>query len=218
VIASIVIPTYNQDPAKLQRALYSALAQTVRCEIIVVDDGSDERVPVSGAIRHETNLGIAAALNTGIRAMTTDWFCWLSSDDTFTPEKVEVQRTFLATKAGLASYHAFRVDGAGKCFQPWGTTHQQKRILRAGCAINGSTVMIHRDVFADVGLFDESFKFGQDWEMWCRIGWKYRWHGLDQILGDRYTGGNLTGRIMSDPELLDIKNAEDERVRCLYLV
>lgn len=218
MIASIIIPTYNQDPAKLQRAVYSALAQTVPCEVIVVDDGSDDRVRFSGAIRHDTNRGISAAVNTGIKAMSTDWFCWLSSDDTFAPEKVEVQRHFLASKASLASYHAFRVDGAGKCFQPWGTMHQQKRILRAGCAINGSTVMIHKDVFADVGLFDEAYRFGQDWEMWCRIGWKYRWHGLDQILGDRYTGGNLTGRIHGNPDLTAIRDAENERVRATYLV
>jgi glycosyltransferase involved in cell wall biosynthesis len=214
--ATIVIPTYNQDPAKLARALCSAQKQTLQCEVIVVDDGSSE--PIAGAIRHEANRGVAAALNTGIRAMGTDWFCWLSSDDSLEPGKVEAQGTYLSRWGGLAGYHAFTVDGGGKFFQPWGTHHQQKRILRAGCAINGSTVMLHRDIFRQLGMFDESYVYGQDWEMWCRIGWQVRWYGLDQILGDRTTSGNWTGRIMADPRMRAAKEAEDRRIRERYLV
>jgi len=215
--ASIVIPTYNQDPDSLARAIASTRAQTVPVEVIVVDDGSD--VPVVGATTtHLSNRGISAALNSGIAAMTTDWFCWLPSDDTFLPRKVELQLMMLEARRGLAGYHAFRVDGSGKFFQPMNTLHQQKRILRAGCAINGGTVMLHRSVFDEVGLFDESYRFGQDWEFWCRVGWRMRWYGLDQILGDRYTDGNLTSRIMADSNLLAVKNAEDERIRATYLV
>jgi glycosyltransferase involved in cell wall biosynthesis len=88
-VASIVIPTYNQRPQYLAEAVNSALGQTVpNVEVIVVDDGSDEppfadrdlKPENLQIIRHETNRGIAAALNTGIRASSAPWVCWLSSD------------------------------------------------------------------------------------------------------------------------------------------
>src|SRR5215211_7356724 len=74
---SIVIPTLNRWNKLARRGLRAALSQRgVNIEAIVVDDGSATSPPESPPfddprvriIRHETNLGVAAARNTGIRA------------------------------------------------------------------------------------------------------------------------------------------------------
>lgn len=202
-VASITIPTFNTSPALLQAAIDSALGQTVPVEVIVIDDGSDVPVPAQDGVRllrHDQNRGIAAALNTGIEAATAPWICWLSSDDEFAPMKVEAQLEHLLRVGGRAGHHAWlaydraaleatgdvsvyhRRDGvwlptnAMSCTCIWSGPGQQNRMLSRACRINGACSAIHRSVFEDVGLYDTGFKYGQDWELWCRIGKKYRWY------------------------------------------
>lgn len=222
---SIVIPTYNQRPAYLFSAMQSALNQSVECEVIVVDDGSDEKPWSTTAeiISHEENRGIAAALNTGIKTMTGDWFCWLPSDDIFAHDKVERQHAAMVTSNHRVSYHRYysssRLDASPESIsidhrvESW--KHQRQR-LATGCVINGLTVMIHRSVFDDVGLFDESYRLAQDWEMWCRISRKYHWLYMPEPLATRRTGGNLTESVAKDAELTALLHAENARVKAEY--
>jgi hypothetical protein len=135
--ATIVIPTYNQNPKWLKKAVYSASHQTVPVEVIIVDDGSNPPVPFTGwpenvrVIRHikdkfcgpnavaysddpnagelvSENRGISAALNTGIKAMTTKKFCWLSSDDLLDPRKVQMQLAHMRDTDGKLSFHRYQ--------------------------------------------------------------------------------------------------------------
>lgn len=258
-VASIIIPTYNQDPKLLKAAVYSALGQTVPVEVIVVDDGTTDYEIVAGGaqkhteaaavtrdtpiplplkptvslprgvklLHHKENCGISAALNAGIEAMTTEWFCWLSSDDLLDPRKVEIQLGAVRTagaKCSFTRYGAIR-SGAGDTYQRfaqlpgWRTLIEQKRILAEGCAINGSTVMIHKSVFAELGRFDPEFRYGQDWEMWCRIGQKYPWLQVDEVLGTRRENGNLTQLIAREDatgERRKRRDQEDELIRMRY--
>lgn len=219
---SIIVPTYNQRSAYLASALRSAENQTVPVEIILVDDGSDE--PVRGTtVRHEKNRGIAAALNTGIRAMTGDWFCWLPSDDLFAHDKVERQHAALLQSGHKASYHRYyvstREDGAPEriSIEHYAESHKhQRQRLATGCVINGMTVMIHRSVFDEVGLFDESYKLAQDWEMWCRIVQKHEWFYLREPLGTRRKAGNLTEQVERDGELSRLMAEENARIKGQY--
>lgn len=226
--ASIIIPTYNQKPELLKAAIASASAQSVPVEIIVVDDGSEPPVQVPPGVklvRHERNQGISAALNSGITTMTTEWFCWLSSDDTLSPTKVDTQLTELLKVGAKAGFHDYDVPVSslrGSRLPPqWRNLEEQHAQLVRGCCINGSTVMVHRSVFNDVGMFDLAFKFGQDWEMWCRIGEKYLWHATSQVLGSRHEGGNLTQLIAAECSASPRRKQrddEDARIRARYAV
>ena len=218
---SVVVPTYNQRPAYLDSALASAACQTYPCEIIVVDDGSDE--PVPGAISHDKNRGIAAALNTGIAAATGEWICWLPSDDLYAPGKVECQLAAVKASGHLASYHRYytttRETGEPEriSIEHRGLSHKhQRQRLASGCVINGLTVMVHRSVFADLGLFDETLKLAQDWEMWCRIAQKHAWLYLSEPLATRRTSGNLTERVDHDAELSALMAYENALVKERY--
>ena len=82
---SIIIPSYNQQEY-LSDAIESALAQTVNCEVIVVDDGSTDNslaIAKSYPIRviEQVNKGLASARNTGIMNAKGDWILLLDADD-----------------------------------------------------------------------------------------------------------------------------------------
>jgi len=72
-------------------------------------------------------------------------------------------------------------------------------------------------VFDDVGLFDTSFRYGQDWEMWARVGRKYRWLALEEILGSRRRSEfNLTAQIGRSDKMRAVRDAEDRRIKDMY--
>src|SRR3990167_263785 len=94
MVASIIITTKDR-PELLKRALRSALNQTYKeYEIICVDDYSDnweepffnERV---FWVRHETNKGLSAARNTGIKAAKGEYIVCLDDDNELMPTFLE---------------------------------------------------------------------------------------------------------------------------------
>ena len=94
--ATVVIPTRDR-PELLERAVRSALAQTVRdIEVIVVDDGSVEPVSIGRrdgrlrVIRHDQPRGVSAARNAGLRAARGRWVTFTDDDDELLPNMVEV--------------------------------------------------------------------------------------------------------------------------------
>lgn len=107
---TIIVPTFNQKDF-LQEAIDSALAQTVPCEVIVVNDGSTDgsrfilddyadRVKVI----HQVNKGLPSARNTGIMNATTELILMLDSDDKLLPTCVErIEKVFDDTDADIVS-------------------------------------------------------------------------------------------------------------------
>src|SRR6202007_291490 len=100
-LASVIIPCFNQARF-LGEALESALAQSYgSCEVIVVDDGStDETAKVAAAfnrIRYlsQTNRGLAAARNAGLKASAGRYLVFLDADDRLLPDAVATGASIL---------------------------------------------------------------------------------------------------------------------------
>ncbi|HKJ45206.1 MAG TPA: glycosyltransferase family A protein [Balneolales bacterium] len=185
VPVSIVIPTYNRK-SLLSRALVSVLNQTAQpAEIIVVDDGSKDGT--EQMIRddfpnvrycHQTNHGVSAARNKGIGLSNGSWIAFLDSDDEWKPQKLEKQITALRDSSVDKICHTNEVWIRNGKF-----VNQKKKHKKYGgyiykkclplCRISPSAVMIHRSVFDDIGLFDESLPACEDYDLWLRICSKY---------------------------------------------
>jgi glycosyltransferase involved in cell wall biosynthesis len=177
---TIVIPFFNCP--FIAQAIESALNQTYQnIEIIVVNDGSTKHhekiIPYLNRITYieKENGGTASALNLGIKNSAGDYFAWLSSDDTFRSTKIEKQLYFMLQNNAMASYSNFYLinDQGSIVSHPQGigfSDHVQflKR-MRRGCVINGCTVMVNMNVFKQLGLFDESLLYTQDYDFWLRI-------------------------------------------------
>jgi glycosyltransferase involved in cell wall biosynthesis len=126
---SVVVPVFNTAPY-LARCLQSLRESTLReIEIICVDDAStdesagivedfvrrDDRIRL---IRHERNLGLGGARNTGIAAARGDYVGGVDSDDWVAPTMYE--RLLEATDGGRADVVEggyLRIDSAGEVFR-----------------------------------------------------------------------------------------------------
>lgn len=182
-LVSIVIPTYNRA-RYLAEAVDSALNQTYRnIEVIVVDDGSTDNTPdicrrYGSEIRYirKPNAGIGSALNTGIINMSGPWFKWLSSDDALYPKAVEELMKAAAHTDGEIIYSDFvRIDEEGRILDAYrepdlGYEEFCATLWLAGRWFigNGSSILIHRSCFKEVGLFDEKLRFQEDYDWWLR--------------------------------------------------
>lgn len=206
---SVVIPTYN-CARYLAEAVESALHQTYTDrEVLVVDDGSIDRTPFlleryGAAIRtiRKPNGGAPSALNEGIRQARGEWIAWLSSDDAFLPEKLERQMAYAEAHPECALIYTnwLVVDGRGEKISylvspPFRSKAEQIRALLRGCVINGSTTLVRKEAYEQVGLFDAELLQAHDWDIWLRLARDYRFgHVAEPLLRYRWHGGNLSAR------------------------
>ncbi|MET0093096.1 MAG: glycosyltransferase family A protein, partial [Sedimenticola sp.] len=182
---SVIIPTHNRADL-LERALKSVQAQTLPpLEVIVVDDGSEDhtREMVSEKFPrvhylHQPNRGVSSARNLGISEARGDWIALLDSDDEWLPSKLASQKTRLESQPGHHICHTEeiwirngkRVNQMKKHTKQGGAIFQHCLPL---CVISPSSVLIHKSVFREVGLFDESLPACEDYDLWLRICARY---------------------------------------------
>ncbi len=106
---SIIIPCHNYE-RWVGAAIESALAQTVPCEIIVVDDCSTDssravasQYPVN-LLPNSRNLGVAETRGAGIRAAIGEYIVCLDADDTIRPDFVEKHLAAFRSRADAIAY------------------------------------------------------------------------------------------------------------------
>ena len=124
-LVSVVVPVHNRADV-VGDAIASLMQQSFGdFEVIVVDDGStDQSAEIalrSGdgrvrLVRHERNLGIPAARNSGLDAATGAFIAWLDSDDLARPGRLAEQVRFLSAHPDTAALGACsgRVDWQGR--------------------------------------------------------------------------------------------------------
>jgi hypothetical protein len=188
---SVVIPAYNAQKW-IGRAIESVLNQSVAAaEILVVDDGSTdgtaEAVKKYGSpVRyiHQANAGAGAARNKGIEAATGEWIAFLDADDEWYPHKLASQIAILSRYPHLRwCACAHDVQMASKSERRGAGYRSSRELARHGFFPNAlratrrdslfHTMLVHRSVFASVGLFDASLRQAQDNDLWRRIAMQY---------------------------------------------
>ena len=200
VNVSVIIPTYNRKNL-LKRALHSVSNQTfIPREIIVVDDGSSdgtkdwvlERFPDVRYI-YQDNSGVSSARNAGIKEAIGSWIAFLDSDDEWMSNKLEQQKRVINSfqEAWLCHTNEIWIRNGVR-------VNQMKKHQKYGgnvfencldiCRISPSSVLIKKEVFEMVGLFDESLKVCEDYDLWLRITAVLPVIFLDQPLIIKYGG------------------------------
>jgi len=178
---SVVIPTLNRCDL-LCAAVESVVSQTLQpSQIIVVDDGSRDNTSAVVAKRfpdvdliQQSNHGVSHARNRGIEAATSEWVAFLDSDDRWFENKLAVQMSAINSSP---EYRLCHCDEQwirnGKRVNPM-NKHQKRggdifKFCLPLCAISPSAVIIHRSLFDEVGVFDESLPACEDYDLWLRI-------------------------------------------------
>jgi len=191
-LISIIIPTYDRS-AFLKEAIESVLKQTYQSfELIVVDDGStDDTAGVLSRYAGKISAlsvnhgGPSAARNYGIKAARGDYIAFLDSDDLWLPGKLAAQMHFfhnnpearICQTEEIWMRNSVRVNPRQKHKKYSGWIFDKCLPL---CVVSPSAVMIHRSVFKQVGLFDETFPACEDYDLWLRIAPLYPIYLIDK--------------------------------------
>jgi glycosyltransferase involved in cell wall biosynthesis len=189
---SVVITTYNQAPY-IAASIASVLGQTYSdFEIILVDDGStDTTASEIAPYRHrllyirQTNHGVPAARNVGIRHTGGRMLAFLDGDDLWEPDKLQKQMeaarahpdTGLIVADGIefGPTAILRNSLLGPSLVPLLkgrdsiTLQCYEELIRNNLICTTSQVMVPRAVIDRVGLSDERFEVSSDWDLYLRI-------------------------------------------------
>lgn len=211
---SAIITTYNYGRF-IAGAIDSVLNQTRRpVEVVVVDDGSTDGTgsivagyhPQGVRYIYQSNAGAGAARNRGIQATSGQLVAFLDADDRWLPNKLELQLDHLRRypTAGLISGSEWQINlesqgeldaGRPVLFRrtPIGSANLYRQLLIENTLGNPSIVLVKRACFDRAGLFDESLRLGQDWDMWIRISRTCRVGVVDApLLNFNFHSGSLT--------------------------
>jgi glycosyltransferase involved in cell wall biosynthesis len=186
---SIVIPAYDVA-AYIAATLDSILAQTFTdFEVIVINDGSPDTVEFERAIQpylkritylRQANRGASAARNTGVRAARGELIAFLDADDLWSPNYLEAQLKFMRQQdcdlsCADANYFGDS-EPAGQTYMDslMGTAPPEGRVtflelVNADRSLITSGVIVRRELVLAVGLFDESLRNAQDFDLWLRL-------------------------------------------------
>ena len=190
---SVVIPAHNEERF-IEAAIRSVLDQTCPvAEIIVVADACTDRTATIAetlgtvVLRH-ANRNMSMGLNLGVKAATQPFIAFLDADDYWHPEKIQCQWQGLSDfpAAALSFCDASMVIDDVIAPPPrhlesrWAGVSLAERQDRLSFIerVSGqflidfflatAAAVVRRDVFAELGGFDESLLFGQTLEFFAR--------------------------------------------------
>jgi glycosyltransferase involved in cell wall biosynthesis len=191
---SVIIPTFNRGGI-IRDAVDSVLGQTYRdFELIVVDDGSSDR---TGDILREygdrlrlvgqVRRGVSAARNSGVRAANGRLLAFLDSDDLWLAGKLAEQVAFFGQNPSalicqteeIWIRNGMRVNPRKRHRKPSGLIFRPSLEL---CLVSPSAVMVRRELFDRVGLFDEELPACEDYDLWLRVSCRFPIHLIDRPL------------------------------------
>jgi hypothetical protein len=198
---SVIIPTHDRGWA-IRAAIDSVLAQDYPdFELLIVDDGSTDNTHQIlleygsrlGFIR-QPNRGVSAARNRGIRETSGKLIAFLDSDDRWLPGKLTCQVEFfqnhpdalICQTEEIWIRNGIRVNPKNRHKKPSGRIFEPSLHL---CLVSPSAVMMRRELFDRVGLFDEKLPACEDYDLWLKVACRYPVHLIDTPLIIK-TGGH----------------------------
>lgn len=189
---SVIIPSYNRAEY-LKEAIQSVLDQdffsregkSPLFELIVVDDGSKDKtkeVVQSFGERvkyhYQNQRGVSAARNAGLNLSRGDTIAFLDSDDLWKKEKIRIQMSFMETFPQAKVCYTEEIwIRRGRRLNP-----KQKHKKYSGwifekvlplCLLSLSSALFRREVFEEIGNFDETLPACEDYDFSIRLAHKY---------------------------------------------
>ena len=176
VDCTVVIPAYlknNQDLTWLIEAVDSVIEQTVKCKVIIVENGSEYLPDLIGniSIMHSAK-GLSAARNSGIKASTTEFFFPFDCNDWLPENALEIvfkkcpEKGFLYGSTMLFS----QIRGMGDQHLYEAKPYDFREVMKMVYFPNGA--LQRRADWETIGGYREDLPFLEDWDYWMTAGEK----------------------------------------------
>ena len=192
-----VLMAVHNNALTLKSAVNSILTQTYKdFEFIIINDAStddslsilknfkDKRIKI---ITNRHQLGLTKSLNKGLAQIKTKYIARMDADDISLPTRLEKQVSYLDTHSqiGLLGSAAFLINDQGKELGlkrfPSDYLHLRRQAL-SFCPFIHPTWMIRRSVLLQIGDYNESFPFAQDYELVLRLLNQFQAANLEEPL------------------------------------
>ncbi len=180
-LVSVILP--SRDRVKfLPQAIDSVLAQSHRrWELIVVDDGSSdgtsEIVPKAYQdsrilFARTPGLGVSGARNAGLSEAGGEFVAYLDSDNSWTPEYLELMLAEFERSGAASVYAGLRIHeekaSAGTAKSECRAIPFDYKQLRFANFIDLNIFMHRREMFDRLGGFDTKLRRAVDWDLILR--------------------------------------------------
>lgn len=163
---AVLIPAYNEED-RIGETVKAALSMPGISEVVVIDDGSDDRTPFAAydagarVIQLEENSGKGAALNRGITETQADIYLMIDADlGTSAEETIRLVEPLMANQADMSiaiiKSPSGHKGGFGlvKMLARWGIRKYGGMVVTA--PLSGQRA-IRREIIKDIGGFEERF-------------------------------------------------------------
>ncbi len=209
---SVIMPVYNRQDS-VGRAIDSVLAQDFPdFELIIIDDASRDATvrvvegyqdPRVILLRQPENRSGGAARNRGIRTASGPLISFLDSDDAFLPHKLGFVADYFASHPDVDAL----LDSFEIVYPP---EKQKSKVMRINPPLTESreiaagiyarrifkatpALSVRRAAVLAVGLFDETLRRRQDFDLVVRLTRSCRCATTDQVLWTKFwTEGTIT--------------------------
>ncbi|MEK7165645.1 MAG: glycosyltransferase [Patescibacteria group bacterium] len=193
---SVIIPVHNGE-LFLYEALESLRTQSFQnFELIVINDASTDKTRTildnyiqkkMKKIHLKKRVGVAAALNYGLRYARGEYIARMDADDIAYKRRLEIQIRFLNThpKVGVVGSWVELIDGKGKLkgYKKFPTTDRGiKRMLHFANPLVHPSVVVRKVLFDQFGDYTEELDGAEDYELWCRFATHTWFVNLKHIL------------------------------------
>ena len=224
---SVLLSVYGKDNASFfKEALLSVSKdQTVKpAQIVVVEDGPvpadiehsiEDTVKASPeceftVVRKPQNAGLAAALNTGLKACKYEWVARMDSDDISLPDRFEKQLVYIENHPS--------VDVIGGSIAEFTNTPRDmqserhvgldmkaiRKMAKTRTPMNHVSVMFKKSVVEKAGGYCENFGKLEDYKLWVDLlGHHAVLANVDDVLVYVRTGNGFITRRSNRREIVD---------------
>ena len=224
---SVLLSVYGKDDASFfKEALLSvSKEQTVKpAQIVVVEDGPvpediehaiEDAIKASPeceftVIRKPQNAGLAAALNTGLKACKYEWVARMDSDDISLPDRFEKQLAYIENHPSVdvigGSIAEFtNTPGDMQSERHVGLDMKAiRKMAKTRTPMNHVSVMFKKSVVEKAGCYCENFGKLEDYKLWVDLlGHHAVLANVDDVLVYVRTGNGFITRRSNRREIVD---------------
>lgn len=198
-LVSVILPLYNEREDWIRLSISSILNQSYsKFELFLINDNPsnsaiaeiiqeyskiDSRII---SIINKENIGLPASLNKAILSSSGKYIARMDGDDISHPNRLERQVNFLEDNLDYSICGTFGITidengKKGKTIRLYSSNEYLKSSLLFYSPFIHPSVLFRREFILN-NLYDESFKTGQDSELWLRCAKHTKYYNIPEKL------------------------------------